>query len=421
MKIAVWHNLNSGGAKRALYHHVKGLLERGHHIEAWCPDTVDQAYLPLNELIKENIIPIKANNHLFNRARRRILGPVSRMNERISNIKQHCLECAEQINNKGFDVLFANSSSDFHISFIGLYVKIPKIIYLGEPYRKLYEASPVLPWIAPETDNLSFFHPVNAFKKICQSLKETINTYALRIQAREELRAAKSYDRILVNSYFSRESVLRAYGLNPWICYLGINPDMFHQPNKPKEAFVVGMGSLQHTKGIDRAIKAIAAIPKSKRPKLIWIANTKAKKYKDKMQKLASSLQVDLDFQIRIPDHRLKDLLSCAAVMIYRSRLEPFGLAPLEANACCTAVIGIAEGGIRESVISGENGILINNEAPHEIAEAILSFTENLDYATEFGIKACKHVRNIWDSENAIDELEKYLKETVLKTKFKLC
>jgi glycosyltransferase involved in cell wall biosynthesis len=181
---------------------------------------------------------------------------------------------------------------------------------------------------------------------------------------------------------------------------------MFHLSNKTKQSFIVGMGSVQHTKGIDRAIKAVAAIQTNKRPKLTWIANTSSKNYQDKMQKLASSLQVNLDFQIRIPDDKLRDLLSSAAVMIYTSRLEPFGLAPLE-------VIAIAEGGVRESIISGENGILISNETPQEMAEAILSFTENLDYATEFGIKACKHVRDIWGSVNAIDRLEKYLKETV--------
>jgi len=35
MKIAVWHNLPSGGGKRALYHHVRGLVERGHRVESW--------------------------------------------------------------------------------------------------------------------------------------------------------------------------------------------------------------------------------------------------------------------------------------------------------------------------------------------------------------------------------------------------
>ena len=57
MKIAVWHNLPSGGGKRSLYYHVKGLIERGHTVESWCPSTADRTYLPLDDLITEHIIP----------------------------------------------------------------------------------------------------------------------------------------------------------------------------------------------------------------------------------------------------------------------------------------------------------------------------------------------------------------------------
>ena len=57
MRIAVWNNLPSGGGKRALYHHVKGLVERGHHVESWCPPTADRTYLPLSELVEEHVVP----------------------------------------------------------------------------------------------------------------------------------------------------------------------------------------------------------------------------------------------------------------------------------------------------------------------------------------------------------------------------
>ena len=57
VKIAIWHNLPSGGDKRALYYHVKGLVQRGHTVESWCPSTANQSYLPLSELITEHILP----------------------------------------------------------------------------------------------------------------------------------------------------------------------------------------------------------------------------------------------------------------------------------------------------------------------------------------------------------------------------
>src|SRR5438552_6287910 len=59
MKIAVWHNLSSGGAKRALYYQVKGLVERGHHVECWSPSTADEKYLPLGELAPEHTLPMR--------------------------------------------------------------------------------------------------------------------------------------------------------------------------------------------------------------------------------------------------------------------------------------------------------------------------------------------------------------------------
>jgi len=58
MKIAVWHNLSSGGGKRALYHHCNGLAARGHKVEVWCPDTADRSYLPLDEFGTVHVLPL---------------------------------------------------------------------------------------------------------------------------------------------------------------------------------------------------------------------------------------------------------------------------------------------------------------------------------------------------------------------------
>src|SRR5437763_1335185 len=59
MKIAVWHNLPSGGGKRALYDHVRGLIERGHTVEAWCPPTADLDFLPLAPMAREHVVDLE--------------------------------------------------------------------------------------------------------------------------------------------------------------------------------------------------------------------------------------------------------------------------------------------------------------------------------------------------------------------------
>ena len=49
MKIAVWHNLPSGGSSRALHEQLRGLHQRGHQIELWTNPMADLAYLNVKD------------------------------------------------------------------------------------------------------------------------------------------------------------------------------------------------------------------------------------------------------------------------------------------------------------------------------------------------------------------------------------
>ena len=145
MKIAVWHNLRSGGGKRALYDHVVGLLARGHTLEAWCPPTADREYLPLSPLIPEHVVDLAWPTGRFSDK----FGITSLTARQLAAMDTHCRTCAEEIGRGGFDILFANACVFFRTTPIGRFVSIPSVIYLGEPYRWLYEALPRLPWLAP--------------------------------------------------------------------------------------------------------------------------------------------------------------------------------------------------------------------------------------------------------------------------------
>ena len=92
--------------------------------------------------------------------------------------------------------------------------------------------------------------------------------WAARLQLTEEIRNAKGFSRILVNSLFSRESVVRAYGMESDVCYLGVDSDRFPAVNGRREPQMISVGFLYFGKGADRALKAIASIPKLQRPRL---------------------------------------------------------------------------------------------------------------------------------------------------------
>ena len=51
MKIAVFHNLPSGGAKRALYGLVDYLVKSGNSVDAYVPSTANENFLPLKNIV----------------------------------------------------------------------------------------------------------------------------------------------------------------------------------------------------------------------------------------------------------------------------------------------------------------------------------------------------------------------------------
>jgi len=403
MRIAVWHNLPSGGGKRALYYHVRGLVARGHTVESWCPSSADQTYLPLSELVPEHIRPLNGRPA---RVTNRLTGLIDLYRGQVEAIKAldwHCRQCADEINRGGFDILFANSSLYLRAAPIGRHVSIPKVLYLNEPNRALYEAFPDLAWISQPPNGKSWWRPASVKRKIT----DWTNLEALRLQAREELENAQAYDAILANSFFSRESITRAYGLSPEVCYLGVDTSLFRPLGMVREQFIVGVGALVRSKGIETAIRSLALLKASQLP-LIWIANTADPSYMDEMKSLAASLNVNFQIRILVSDAELVDLLNRASLMLYTSQLEPFGFAPLEANACGTPVVAVAEGGVRETVRDGENGLLVSRE-PKQIALAIERLLQDPPLARLYGKQGIESVRRDWSLESSIGRLEKYL------------
>lgn len=404
MKIAVWHNLPSGGGKRALYYHVRGLVERGHTVESWCPPMADQSYLPLSDLVTEHVLPlnvatVKSNNRVTG-----VMALYRGPNELIKALDDHSRRCAEEINRGKFDVLFANTSILFFTGPIGRYVKIPKVLYLQEPNRSLYEATTGLPWIAPTGNGHAWWSPKAIRKKVLDLTK----LESLRVQGREELINAQAYDGILVNSFFSRENVARIYGLNARTCYLGVDTTLFRPLEREREPFILSVGALLPHKGIDLAIKSVALM-NSPRPPLVWISDSGDPAYADGMRELAKSLNVDLDIRMRVSDEALVEALNRATLMIYTPHLEPFGFAPLEANACATPVVAVAEGGVRETIRDGVNGLLVERD-PDSIRQGLEKLMSEPALARKLGEAGLNYVRREWTLERSLERLESNLR-----------
>lgn len=406
MKIAVWHNLPSGGGKRALYHHVNGLVERGHSVECWSPSTADRSYLPLADLAPDHTIPLGCPDPTRGRTLR-----LASYHSDALRLRYQSRKAAQQFAREvagRFDVVFANSCHFYGAPSVAPYVSAPCVVYLQEPFRPLYEADPAIPWVwvgdVPKRGE-------KWLGRTARSIVTAAKLPVLQLRAREEWRNARAADRILVNSRYSRESVLRTYGLDARVCYLGVETEVFRPLLRERERFVVGLGAMRAEKRVHLAIQALARLS-APRPPLVWIANTVHADYLAEMRRLASESGVDLKLRAQVSDAEIVDLLNRAAVMLYTSRLEPFGLAALEAGACGAAVVAVAEGGVRETIQDGVNGLLVDAR-PDPIARAVGTLLFDPALAEELGKNAARHVREEWSVEKSVERLETQLFEAV--------
>ncbi len=402
LKIAVWYNLPSGGAKRALHGHLTGLLKRGHTIEIWRPQVKQEEYLRLADLAPEHEIRYpefhrESPNYLVN------FFHALRQSERmVESFTEHSEKAGAEIDRGGFDLLFANTCMHFHAPFIGRYVKsMPKALYVQEPNRPLYEPMPRLLWLPPSEEKTRGL----SLRSIKARGRYYVESHSAGIRGRAELENAQSYDSLLVNSFFSREALLRAYGMNSRLCYLGIDPDLFEFKNLPRENFVIGVGTIGPSKNIKLAVEAVGRVPKNVRPSLVWVGNMSDDVYLNEMVALAQQLDVDFQPKQMIPDAELIDLLNRAKASVYAPRLEPFGYAPLEANACGTPVIGVAEGGVRETVEHMVNGLLVEHD-PDAMAAGIERLMTDEPLRANLGETAYRLVREKWTMDAANDRLE---------------
>lgn len=358
MRIAIWHNLPSGGGKRALVSQVRGLLATGHRLRVWSPPQASKEgdFLPLSTMVEATELHLEAFDWPVSRRARR-LNEWSDRRRALAAMRLHLGRVANEINEWGPDVVLAHPCKYFRVPELAHLLRAPNVLYLQEPQRAFFEG-PQIPWLRSVPRG-----GVPASRAVLAMLGD-------RDLARAERAAAAAFDQLLVNSYYSRESVLRAYGLSARVCYLGIDMQAFVPPaSRPSQGQVLSVGSFIDTKGYELALRSIAELP-APRPGLLWIANFADPAALERARALANALEVELDVRVNTSDRELVEAYQNCDVFLYLPRLEPFGLAPLEASACGTWVVALREAGMRETVDDGVNGRLVDEDAL-EVADAV--------------------------------------------------
>ncbi len=89
---------------------------------------------------------------------------------------------------------------------------------------------------------------------------------------------------------------------------------------------------------------------------------------------------------------------------------EPFGLVLLEAMACGTPLVVSHSGGMMESVIDGETGLIVDKNNHIALANAAIELLTNKDLRVKLTGQGQKHVA-MFDGDSYVSRLEKLYRE----------
>ena len=89
-----------------------------------------------------------------------------------------------------------------------------------------------------------------------------------------------------------------------------------------------------------------------------------------------------------VSEERKVELLRRAWVFLAPSRIEGWGLAVLEANACGTPAVGADVEGLRDSIRDGETGVLADAADPDAFAASVVSVLEDDECRAELSANA---------------------------------
>ncbi|GAB5506235.1 MAG: hypothetical protein Rhirs2KO_13980 [Rhizobiaceae bacterium] len=104
-----------------------------------------------------------------------------------------------------------------------------------------------------------------------------------------------------------------------------------------------------------------------------------------------------------VNDDELVDLVSNALATIYIPSEEDFGMSPVESMAAGKPVIGVAEGGLLETVVHNQTGILLrSNPSAHDIIKAVQSMTKERAYSMRF---ACEQRATLFSKQRFIENM----------------
>ncbi len=384
MRVAFFHNLPSGGAKRCA-HELINLLSKKHEIDLFIFDKHAEDFLDIRSFVNKTVL-VPGGETNSGKGFRRLIS--------LKIVKSASKKTAEIINLGNYDLALIMQCKVVNSPFVLRYLKIPSLYFCHEPLAKILEPH------YRNNDQDGFLGP----------LKKIFLRWVISIDKYNALKATQ----ICTSSLYCIENIYRNYGIYASLNYLGVNTQSFAPKYLERLPVILLVGALNAAKGQDFLIESVGTM--KIKPEVIFIYNFSYGNLEFKKQLInrAKQLGVSVTFNSMVNDQELVSTYNQVSLTVFPSRLEPLGLVPLESMACGTPVIGIAEGGMRETIQDGENGFLTERD-PIEFGKAITKLLSDKLLWKSMSDMGVKRVAERWSWEQSCDKLESNINRTINK------
>ncbi len=322
MRVAVIHNLLSGGARRRLCEQLAYI--DGDVVEVTlrgaAPVTEDAVVIPWRELAPAVARPLR---------------PPLRYADLAALVRAwHDAEVA--LDRLRPDVVFANPCRLLQAPPPLRGGSVPSLYYCDEARRVDHE---------PEA------------RATRRRLTRPVYGPLYAAERRLDTWAAAGATSLVTNSRYSARQIRTAYGREASIVPCGV-PDRFlvaREQLPPRH--LLSVGQLIARKGHDLVIAAAART--SRRWPVLVMSPREDAEESHRLHALAADVGVQLDIRVAARDDELLEAYRSAFATMYLSVREPFGLASLEAQAVGCPVIVADEGGLPETLLPGRTGWVV--------------------------------------------------------------
>lgn len=364
MKIAFFHELDQGGARRAANEFAKQLKQHN-VVDLYVLDDKQNKseFSCYNSVSFFKFIPKKwkGNNWKVRLYKDSV--------ELLLLLSLH-KKIAKKIDTLKYDAVIVNPSKYTQAPFILRFLKTKKVYYCQEPLRIAYDSLVSIP---------------DEIDKFRLKYEQTNRSFRKSIDERN-LSCADTY---IVPSKYRAGLFLKVYGKKAKVVYCGVDTSFFKPSDRKRDIDILYIGSGALIDGYDTFQKTI------------------------KLMKHIPKIRAVLTNKEWLNDNQLRKLYLTSKILVCTARKEGLGLPTLEAMSCSTAVVAVNEAGHKETVINGLTGFLLPRD-PKKIARKLDWLLSHPKEIKNLGRKGREIAVKEWSWNKRSKELEKVIKTLLI-------